>query len=88
MAVLATRVRFFQRQGMDPAVAISSGMLVGTASWVAKGVMLAISIPLAASTLSVQRIIQTAGIKSIHINTGVVLAVLVEDGIRRMIRPA
>lgn len=76
-AVTAARVRFFQRQGMDPAVAISSGMLVGTASWVVKGVMLAISIPLAADTLSVQRIIKTAGIKSIHVNTGVVLAVLV-----------
>ena len=76
-AVTAARVRFFQRQGMDPAVAISSGMLVGTASWIVKGVMLAISIPLAAKTLSVQRIIKTAGIKSIHVNTGVVLAVLV-----------
>jgi len=76
-AVTAARVRFFQRQGMDPAVAISSGMLVGTASWVAKGVMLAISIPLAANTISVQRIISTAGIKNIHVNTGVVLAVLV-----------
>ena len=39
--------------------------------------MLAISVPLAASTISVQRIIKTAGIKSIHVNTGAVLAVLV-----------
>jgi len=76
-AVTATRVRFFQRQGMDPAVAISSGMLVGTASWVVKGVMLAISIPLAAGTISIQSVIKTAGIKSIHVNTAVVLAVLV-----------
>jgi uncharacterized protein (TIRG00374 family) len=76
-AVTAARVRFFQRQGMDPAVAISSGMLVGTASWVAKGTLLAISIPLAASTLSVQRIIKTAGIKNINVNTGVLLAVVV-----------
>ena len=76
-AVTAARVRFFQRQGMDPAVAISSGMLVGTASWIAKGIMLAISIPLAASTISVQRIIKSAGLKSVHVNTGVVLAVLV-----------
>lgn len=76
-AVTAARVRFFQRQGMDPAVAISSGMLVGTASWIAKGIMLAISIPLAASTINVQRIIKTAGLESVHVNTGVVLAVLV-----------
>jgi hypothetical protein len=32
-AVLAVRARFFQRQGYDPAAALSSGAIESTASW-------------------------------------------------------
>ncbi|MGH9079962.1 MAG: hypothetical protein ACRDYE_07815, partial [Acidimicrobiales bacterium] len=37
MAVLATRVRFFQQEGYTPTVAVSSGVLASTASWIVKG---------------------------------------------------
>ena len=37
MAVLATRVRFFQQEGYDGTLAVSSGVLVSTASWIVKG---------------------------------------------------
>ncbi|MHB1519408.1 MAG: lysylphosphatidylglycerol synthase domain-containing protein [Acidimicrobiales bacterium] len=47
MAVLATRVRFFQQEGYSPTVAVSSGVLVSTASWIVKGVLLVIALPLA-----------------------------------------
>ena len=46
-AVLAARVRFFQRHGMDTTVAVSSGVLVSTASWIVKGGLFLISLPFA-----------------------------------------
>jgi uncharacterized membrane protein YbhN (UPF0104 family) len=51
MAVLAARIRFFQRQGYDPTVAVSSGVLVSTASWIVKGALFLISLPIAAGHL-------------------------------------
>ena len=50
-AVLAARVRFFQKHGMDTTVAVSSGVLVSTASWIVKGGLFLISIPFAIGTL-------------------------------------
>jgi glycosyltransferase 2 family protein len=49
MAVLATRVRFFQQEGYSPTVAVSSGVLVSTASWIVKGALFLIAIPIALS---------------------------------------
>ena len=46
-AVFATRVRFFQKQGYDPSVALSSGAIMATSSWIAKGVLLLVSLPFA-----------------------------------------
>jgi uncharacterized membrane protein YbhN (UPF0104 family) len=46
MAVLATRVRFFQQEGYSPTVAVSSGVLVSTASWIVKGALFLIALPL------------------------------------------
>ena len=40
-AVLATRVRFFQQQGYDATVALSSGAIMTTASWIAIVVLFA-----------------------------------------------
>ena len=37
MGALATRVRFFQQQGYDATLAVSSGVLISTASWIVKG---------------------------------------------------
>jgi uncharacterized membrane protein YbhN (UPF0104 family) len=50
-AIFATRVRFFQQQGYDASVALSSSAAVTTASWVIKTVLFLISIPLAWGTL-------------------------------------
>ncbi len=47
MAVLGTRVRFFQQEGYTPTVAVSSGVLVSTASWIVKGALFLIAVPLA-----------------------------------------
>ena len=51
MAVLATRVRFFQQEGYSPTVAVSSGVLVSTASWIVKGALFLIALPLALGNL-------------------------------------
>jgi uncharacterized membrane protein YbhN (UPF0104 family) len=51
MAVLATRVRFFQQEGYSPTVAVSSGVLVSTASWIVKGALFVIAVPLALGNL-------------------------------------
>jgi uncharacterized membrane protein YbhN (UPF0104 family) len=46
-AVFATRVRFFQQQGYDASVALSSGAIMATASWIATGVLFLVSLPFA-----------------------------------------
>ncbi len=51
MAVLATRVRFFQQEGYTPTVAVSSGVLVSTASWIVKGALFLIALPFAIGDL-------------------------------------
>ena len=51
MAVLATRVRYFQKEGFDPTVAVSSGVLVSTASWIVKGALFLIALPFALGNL-------------------------------------
>ncbi len=51
MAVLGTRVRFFQQEGYTPTVAVSSGVLASTASWIVKGVLFLIALPLAIGNL-------------------------------------
>jgi uncharacterized membrane protein YbhN (UPF0104 family) len=50
IAVFAVRVRFFQRQGYEPAAAVSSGAIASTASWVVQGLLFLIAIPFAAGT--------------------------------------
>jgi len=46
-AVFATRVRFFQRQGYDATVALSSGAIMATSSWTAIAVLFLVSLPFA-----------------------------------------
>jgi glycosyltransferase 2 family protein len=50
-AVFATRVRFYQQQGYDTSVALSSGAIMATSSWIAKGVLLVCSLPFAWSLI-------------------------------------
>jgi len=47
-AVFAVRVRFFQRQGYGSEMAVSSGAIASTASWLAKGLLFLVSIGFAA----------------------------------------
>jgi glycosyltransferase 2 family protein len=50
VAVLGARVRFFQKQGIDATTAVSSGVLVSTASWIVKGALFLIALPFAWSS--------------------------------------
>ena len=52
-AVFGIRVRFFQRQGFDASVAISSGAIASTASWLAKGLLFLLSLGFAAGDFRV-----------------------------------
>ncbi len=45
VAVVATRVRFFQQQGLSPTLAVSSGVLITSVSWLVKGVLFLIALP-------------------------------------------
>ncbi|MBF6556816.1 MAG: flippase-like domain-containing protein [Acidimicrobiales bacterium] len=51
MAVIATRVRFFQQQGLATARAISSGVLITSASWITKLALFLLALPFALGTL-------------------------------------
>ena len=46
-AVFATRVRFYQQQGYGASVALSSGAIMATVSWITTGVLFVISLPFA-----------------------------------------
>ncbi len=46
-AVFATRVRFYQQQGYDATVALSSGAIMSAVSWIAIAVLFAVSLPFA-----------------------------------------
>ncbi len=51
MGPLAMRVRFFQKQGSDVTSAVSSGAVASSVSWIVKGTLFIISIPLLAGSL-------------------------------------
>lgn len=55
MAGLATRVRFFQQQGYDATLAVSSGVVISTVSWVVKGALFLIALPLAIGSMHFTR---------------------------------
>ena len=50
VAVLAVRIRFFQRQGYDAEAAVSAGAIASSASWAAKGLLFLVAIPFAAGS--------------------------------------
>ncbi len=54
MAVLAARVRFFQQEGYDATLAVSSGVLISTVSWIVKGALFLIALPIAISNFHFQ----------------------------------
>ena len=47
VAVLAARVRFFQREGYNATVAVSSGVLTSISSWIVKGGLFIVALPFA-----------------------------------------
>ncbi|MGD0394996.1 MAG: lysylphosphatidylglycerol synthase transmembrane domain-containing protein, partial [Acidimicrobiales bacterium] len=77
MAVLATRVRFFQQEGYTPTVAVSSGVLVSTASWIVKGALFLIALPLAIGDFHFSEPSSSSGGGESHLVWFIVLAVVV-----------
>jgi glycosyltransferase 2 family protein len=53
-AVFATRVRFYQQQGYDATVALSSGAIMSTVSWIAIGVLFLVSLPFAWGSIDLE----------------------------------
>lgn len=76
MAVLATRVRFFQQEGYSGAVAVSSGVLVSTASWIVKGALFLIALPLAIGNLHFNKSASENSSGDSHIVFLIVVAVI------------
>ncbi len=81
-AIFATRVRFFQQQGYDASVAISSSASVTAASWFVKGVLFLVSLPLAWSAINLEVTPESGGnSKTVWIILAVVVAVAVVTGL-------
>ena len=60
-AVFATRVRFYQQQGYDATVALSSGAIMATASWIATTVLFLCSLPFARGSIDLEATPQSGG---------------------------
>jgi uncharacterized membrane protein YbhN (UPF0104 family) len=81
-AVFATRVRFFQKQGYDTSVALSSGAIMATSSWIAKGVLLVVSLPFAWGAVHLEVTPQSGGdSKLVWILLAVVVLVALAAGL-------
>jgi glycosyltransferase 2 family protein len=81
-AVFATRVRFFQQQGYDATVALSSGAIMATANWIAIAALALISLPFAWGSLDFEVTPQSGGdSKLVWIILAVVVAVAVAAGL-------
>ena len=81
-AVFATRVRFFQQQGYDATVALSSGALMSTSSWIATAVLFLLSLPFAWGSLDFEITPESGGdSKLVWILLVVVVVVAVAAGL-------
>ena len=80
VAVFAVRVRFFQRQGYDAATALSSGAIATTAGWVAKGLLLVVSLFFAAGSFHVP---ETSGDRQTAV--WIIIVVVVAAGVAAML---
>jgi len=85
VGTLGTRVRFFQRQGYDATLAVSSGVLVSTASWVVKGVLFLIALPFAAGSLHFDQSPTSGSSHTVWLILIIVLVVSVVVGIALLI---
>ena len=77
-AVFATRVRFFQQQGYDASVALSSGAIMATASWIAIAVLFGISLPFAWGSIHLEVTPESGGDSKL---VWIILAVVVLVGL-------
>ena len=81
-AVFATRVRFFQQQGYDASVALSSGAIMATSSWIATGVLFLVSLPFAWGSIHLEATPESGGdSKLVWIILAVVVLVAVLAGL-------
>jgi glycosyltransferase 2 family protein len=81
-AVFATRVRFFQRQGYDATVALSSGAIMTTSSWIAITVLFLVSLPFAWGSIHIEATPQSGGdSKLVWIILAVVVVVALVAGL-------
>jgi glycosyltransferase 2 family protein len=81
-AVFATRVRFFQRQGYDATVALSSGAIMATSSWIAIAVLFLVSLPFGWGNIHFEVTPESGGdSKLVWIILAVVVAVAVAVGL-------
>ncbi len=77
-AVFATRVRFFQRQGYDASVALSSGAIMTSSSWIAKTVLFLVALPFAWGALDLDATPQSGDDSAL---VWIILAVVVLVGL-------
>ncbi len=77
-AVFATRVRFFQRQGYDASVALSSGAIMATSSWIATAVLFLVSLPFAWGSIHLEATPESGGDSKL---VWIILAVVVAVGL-------
>jgi glycosyltransferase 2 family protein len=81
-AVFATRVRFYQRQGYDATIALSSGAIMAAVSWIAIGVLTLVSLPFAWGNIHFEVTPESGGnSKLVWIILAVVVAVAVAVGL-------
>jgi glycosyltransferase 2 family protein len=81
-AVFATRVRFFQKQGYDATVALSSGAIMATAHWIAIAVLALVSLPFAWGNIHLEVTPQSGGnSKLVWIILAVVVVVALAAGV-------
>jgi uncharacterized membrane protein YbhN (UPF0104 family) len=81
-AVFATRVRFFQRQGYDATVALSSGAIMATSSWIAIAVLFLASLPFAWGNIHIEATPESGGdSKLVWIILAVVVVVALVTGL-------
>ena len=77
-AVFATRVRFFQQQGYDSTVALSSGAIMATSTWIATTVLFLVSLPFAWGSIHIELTPESGGNSKL---VWIILAVVVAVGV-------
>jgi glycosyltransferase 2 family protein len=81
-AVFATRVRFFQKQGYDATIALSSGAIMATSHWIAIAVLALVSLPFAWGNIHLEVTPESGGdAKLVWIILAVVVVVAVAIGL-------